>query len=341
MNTSDFDYNLPKEFIAQRSVEPRDHSKLMVVSRTDCTRQIKQFFDIGEFLRPGDLLVRNVTKAFKARLFGTTSTGVEVEVFLLNPLDDSGLWKALGRPGRKIAIGDVVTFSENFSGEVIAKEDGALHIKFDGSADEVMASANTVGHIPIPPYVDEEPDDITKYQTVYAKTEGSVAAPTAGFHFTDELIAQLKESGVGFADVTLHVGLGTFAPMKTETLDEHTMHAEYVELTQETIDRIAQTKANGGRVIAVGTTTVRTLEGVAKLFDGQLQEHAGDVNLFIQPGFEFKVIDGLITNFHLPKSTLLVLVSALAGRECILQAYEEAKQNDFRFYSFGDAMLLI
>ncbi len=340
--TSDFDYDLPRKYIAQSSVEPRDHSNLMVLDRDTGKITHRKFFEIIEYLQPGDLVVWNTTKAFKARLFGKTSQGIDVELFLLNPTIDAHHWKALVRPGKKVAVGDQITIADGFVCKVITKHDsGVIVVRFVMSGEEVRQLANAHGHIPIPPYVDQEPQSIEAYQTVYAQEEGSVAAPTAGFHFTQSLVEQLKTKGVEFAQIVLHVGLGTFAPMKTNRLDEHTMHAEYVQVSTQAADQITRAKQEGRRVIAVGTTTVRTLEGVAAMHDGNIVAYAGEVNLFITPGFAFKIVDGLITNFHLPKSTLLVLVSAYANREFILRAYEEAKTHDYRFYSFGDVMFLL
>ena len=312
----------------------------MVLDKEAGAVEHRQFFEIEEYLQPSDLLVWNNTKVFKARLFGKTSRGAEVEIFLLNPIDDFS-WEVLARPGKKLSLGDKVTFAENFCCVVEEKtEKGIVIVRFEIQIEKVRALANQHGHIPIPPYVSQEPLEVEKYQTVYAQNEGSVAAPTAGFHFTDELIAQLKEKGVEFAEVTLHVGLGTFQPVKSETLEEHEMHAEYVEVSAEVATQISEAKKQGRRIVAVGTTTVRTLEGVVALHGGELRAYSGDVNLFIQPGFDFQIIDVLITNFHLPKSTLLVLVSAFAGRDNISAAYEEAKEKDYRFFSFGDAMLI-
>jgi S-adenosylmethionine:tRNA ribosyltransferase-isomerase len=336
MQTSDFDYVLPPERIAQSPVSPRDHSRLLRLDRKTGELTHKHFYDLGEFLRPGDLLIVNESKVFKARL--RTTNGVEI--FLLRPNPPSsqegagGSWLALAKPGRKLHIGSSVTFSDATEARVTVKhEDRTVELNFNKPADEIFAWADRVGEVPTPPYVERTPQDADKtYQTVYAKTVGSVAAPTAGFHFTPELIEKLKAQGIRFASVTLHVGLGTFRPMKTETLEEHVMHEEWVDVPDETLQLIEETKKNGGRVIAVGTTTVRALESAV---------HHGFTNVFITPGYQFKYIDGLITNFHLPKSTLIVLVSAFAGRENILHAYHEAIAKEYRFYSFGDAMLIV
>jgi S-adenosylmethionine:tRNA ribosyltransferase-isomerase len=326
MKTSDFDYLLPPDRIAQSPAVPRDHSRLMVLDRATQTWQHRQFFEVGAFLKPGDLLVVNESKVFKARLVADG-----IEVFLLRPDGDN--WLALGKPGKKLNPGARVTFAHDLSCVVLEKrEDGTLLVNFGKTAEEVFEIADRIGEVPTPPYVTKPLEKEEHYQTVYAKARGSVAAPTAGFHFTPELIARLKEQGVRFASVTLHVGIGTFRPMKTDTLEEHVMHEEWIHVPEETARLIEETKRAGGRVIAVGTTTVRALESNVR---------EGMTNIFITPGYRFKIIDGLITNFHLPKSTLLVLVSAIAGREFILKAYHEAVKENYRFYSFGDAMLIV
>jgi len=327
MKTSDFDYTLPPERIAQSPAEPRDSSRLLVLDRATQTIEHHRFSEIGAFLRPGDLLVVNESKVFKARLI----TG-NVEIFLLHPEGDA--WLALGKPGKKLRPGTIVMFDDGMTCTIKEKrdEDGTLLIDFGRSAVDVFAWADRYGSVPTPPYVKASQKNDEAYQTAYAKTVGSVAAPTAGFHFTPELIDKLKAQGIRFATVTLHVGLGTFRPMKTETLEEHVMHEEWIDVPDETISAIQQTKQDGGRVIAVGTTTVRALESEVR---------HGFTSIFITPGYLFKTVDALITNFHLPKSTLIVLVSAFAGRELILRAYAEAIKENYRFYSFGDAMLII
>jgi len=380
MLTSDFDYNLPDELIAQQPVEPRDSSRLMVVDKNSKDVQHKHFSDILNYLSAGDLLVWNNSKVFKARLHGhikldekiiknihasrlrpssakamTGEQGYagqageilnakEVEIFLVRPMENPGVWKVLAKPGKKLRLGMKVVFAPDFEAEVMVKEvDGTVLMQFGEDDMNVRAKANKYGEVPTPPYVKnnkaENLADI--YQTVYAKSEGSVAAPTAGFHFTPELIQKLKDKGVEFAEVTLHVGLGTFLPVKTENIEEHKMHSEWVEITDKNAGLINQAKAEGRRVVAVGTTTVRTLEGVAKNNDGQLKAWDGDINIFILPGFKFQVVDALITNFHLPKSTLLMLVSAFAqNKDFVLSCYYEAVKEKYRFYSFGDAMLI-
>lgn len=362
MNTSDFDYNLPTELIAQKSVEPRDHSRLMVIDKKAQTIAHQHFYDIVSYLNPGDLLVWNNSKVFKARLLGKlltqNSEGLwdhkrDVEIFLVRAMENEGVWQVLGKPGKHIECGTRVEIAKDFWCDVMLKEKGgAILVQFFSSEnttlgeDAVRERANQYGHIPIPPYVKDEPHEIESYQTVYSKHEGSVAAPTAGFHFTPELIDLLKQKGVEFAEVTLHVGLGTFLPVKTERVEDHTMHSECIEITPENAEKINRAKGEGRRVIAVGTTTVRTLEGVALLDQDHGKNHfihpyKGDINMFIKPGFEFKIIDALITNFHLPKSTLLMLVSAFAGdQEFMLDCYKKAVEEKYRFFSFGDAMFI-
>jgi len=372
MKTSDFDYNLPTELIAQKPVEPRDSSRLMVVHKNKQATEDRSFFDIIDYLQPGDLLVWNNSKVFKARLFGKLERnkkdidgdGVEdkrllkqqdVEIFLVRPMKNKGVWKVLAKPGRRLKLGMRVVFADDFYCEVMVKEpDGEVLVQFPDDEDLVREKANKYGHIPVPPYVKEEPEDFASYQTVYAGPEGSVAAPTAGFHFTPEIIKKIKDKGIEFAEVTLHVGLGTFLPVKSENLDGHKMHSEWVELNQENADKINKAKAEGRRVVAVGTTTVRTLEGIASLAsyaDKKFESFTGDIDIFISPGFEFKVIDAMITNFHLPKSTLLMLVSAFVGdkladhsfgdgREFMLDCYKKAVDEKYRFFSFGDAMFI-
>ena len=333
---SDFDYALPEEQIAQHSVEPRDYSKLMVLHRTDETIEHRTFFEIEEYLREGDVLVMNQSKVFKARLHGRKVGGtIDTEVTLLRP--DGDLWQAMVYPGRRLKVGDVIVLG-NRQATVEKKTDlGVTYLRFDCSDDEVFALCDQIGEIPVPPYVDQAPETLEEYQTIYANETGSVAAPTAGFHFTEALLDRLKAKGVQIEFVTLHVGLGTFQPFKGETLEDHDMHSEFVQIDAQTTGRMLSAKKEGRRVIAVGTTTTRALEGSGVPQGG----FVGDVDLFITPGFNFQIIDGLITNFHLPKTTLLVLVSAFAGREFVLRAYKEAVAKDYRFFSFGDAMLIL
>ena len=363
MFTSEFDYNLPKEAIAQTPAEPRDSSRLMVVDRKCKTTQDKHFFDIINYIGAGDLLVWNNTKVFKARLHGMpmldeASDGIEknndptdrilnsspVEIFLLRPAENDGVWRALAKPGRKLRLGMKIVFADDFACEILLKEDdGTFLVQFGDDDAAVRAKANKYGAVPTPPYIEETEDKNleAKYQTIYAKEEGSVAAPTAGFHFTPGLVEKLENKGAQFAEITLHVGLGTFQPVKTKKIEDHKMHSEWVELTAKNADLINQAKAEGRRVIAVGTTTVRTLEGVAEKFGGRIMPFSGDIDIFITPGFKFKAVDALITNFHLPKSTLLMLVSAFVGdKDFVLECYKKAITENYRFYSFGDAMLI-
>ena len=349
--TSDFDYHLPPDLIAQSSIEPRDHSRLMVVDRETGASEHKRFYQILDELRVGDVLVMNNTKVFRARLRAKVN-GREIELFLLRPRGEA--WDVLVRPGKHVAIDDTIQVGP-ISGHVVAKSE-VLSVVFDLSAQELIEFANKHGEIPVPPYVHAAPANLDQYQTVYARETGSVAAPTAGFHFTQELMKKIQEKGIEIHYVTLHVGLGTFRPMKTDTIEEHEMHSEFVMITSSTAQAINRAKKEGRRVIAVGTTTVRTLEGVASKTCTNSSDHektstlffdvlpsdgfSGDVNLFITPSFSFKIVDALITNFHLPKSTLLVLVSAFAGREHILAAYQEAVREQYRFFSFGDAMFI-
>jgi len=365
MMTSDFDYNLPKELIAQTPLEPRDSSRLMVIDKNNKKIEERQFFDIVDYLQPGDLLVWNNTKVFKARLRGylvldenvmemgkVDSTdkiwnSAPIEIFLVKPMENNKVWTVLAKPGRKLRLGMTIVFADDFRAEVMLKEkDGTFLIQFDEDDMSVRAKANKYGEVPLPPYVESPKTQILnsqidqQYQTVYAKEEGSVAAPTAGFHFTPDLIEKLKTKGIEFAEVTLHVGLGTFLPVKTDKVEEHKMHSEHVELTAKNCDLINQAKAEGRRVVAVGTTTVRVLEGITKT-QGALRPYTGDINIFIFPGFKFQVVDALITNFHLPKSTLLMLVSAFAGdKDFVIECYQKAVEEKYRFFSFGDAMFI-
>ncbi|TAL49809.1 tRNA preQ1(34) S-adenosylmethionine ribosyltransferase-isomerase QueA [Patescibacteria group bacterium] len=343
-----FDYDLPQELIAQHSVEPRDRSRLMVVDRVTGEREHKQFYQIVDELRAGDVLVMNNTKVFRARLEAIVGDKT-IELFLLRPR--GAAWDVLVKPGRHVAVGDTIHVGE-IKGRVLTKTD-VVSVAFDLSDQSLIDYANEHGQIPIPPYVHETPKTLEEYQTVYAQETGSVAAPTAGFHFTEQLLDKIRAKGVEIHYVTLHVGLGTFRPMKSETLEEHEMHSEFVTIDATTAQAINRVKQEGCRVIAVGTTTMRTLEGVSHLCHPErltgvegsrvLPEEgfSGDINLFITPGFTFQIVDALITNFHLPKSTLLVLVSAFASRESILAAYQEAVRERYRFFSFGDAMFIL
>ena len=337
MNTSLFDYALPPERIAQKPMEPREAAKLLVLDRASGNIKDKHVSDLPDLLKAGDLLIFNDSKVFKARLkgevFGRYSRdhGAAVEIFLLRP--EGTIWVAMAKPGKKLQSGGRVIFADGTKARVLGKrDDGTIDIDFGMHPDRVFELAEQYGEVPVPPYVEPSKENTETYQTVYAKHVGSVAAPTAGFHFTEALLKKIDAMGVKRAFVTLHVGIGTFRPMKGETLDEHVMHSEWAHVPEETRKLIAETKENGGRVIVVGTTAMRALES---------DIDSGFTQIFIKPGHEFKVADGLITNFHLPKSTLIVLVSAFAGREHVLAAYQHAIEHEYRFYSFGDAMLII
>ena len=341
MKTHDFYYDLPKERIAQTPVEPRDHSRLLVMDRFTGKMEHRHFYDIVDYLRPGDLLVINDSRVLPARLYGyKEDTGAHMELLLLEQKENM-VWECLAKPGKKAKPGVKLIFGDGLlTGEVVeVKEDGNRMVKFtcDGNFYSVL---DQIGQMPLPPYITEKLQDKERYQTVYSKELGSAAAPTAGLHFTPDLMDKIRAMGVDFASVTLHVGLGTFRPVKAQEVAEHKMHSEHCLLPKETAEKILKTKANGGRVIAVGTTSCRTLESVAT-FTGQIQPWEGYTDIFIYPGYEFKVLDGLITNFHLPESTLIMLVSAFAGREHILHAYEEAVKLEYRFFSFGDACLFL
>lgn len=340
MKVSDFDYELPEELIAQTPLEKRDESRLLVYHRISKQAEHKVFKDIVEYLNPGDCLVINDTKVLPARLLGEREdTGGKMEFVLLHRESDD-TWRVLVKPGKRAHIGARFTFGNGLlKAEVLsATEEGGRIVRFffEGVFEEVL---DQVGIMPLPPYIHEELKDKNRYQTVYAKYEGSAAAPTAGLHFTPELLKQLEAKGVSIARVTLHVGIGTFRPVKVENILEHTMHKEVYEITDRAVQQINGAKASGKRVIAVGTTSLRTLETVAD-DNGIVHSGSGETGIFIYPGYRFKVIDALITNFHLPKSTLLMLVSALVGREEILGVYREAISQRYRFFSFGDAMFI-
>ncbi len=339
MKTSDFDYELPQELIAQTPLERRDSSRLLTLNKLSGAWEHRHFYELSQLLRPGDCLVMNDSRVLPARLIGHRQTGGACEVLLLIDRGDN-LWECLVRPGRKLKPGAKVIFGDGeLTGVVEAEIEGGnrlIRFSYEGIFLEVL---ERLGRMPLPPYITAELQDSERYQTVYSKVTGSAAAPTAGLHFTPELLAQLEEMGVSLCYVTLHVGLGTFRPVKAERIDEHEMHSEYCVIPQETADVINRTKAAGGRVICVGTTSCRTIESWAGE-DGHLTASAGWTNIFIYPGYRFKVLDGLITNFHLPQSTLVMLVSALAGRENVLAAYQEAVKEQYRFFSFGDAMFI-
>lgn len=340
LKKSDFYFDLPQELIAQDPLEDRSASRLLVLNRQTGAVEHHHFKEITNYLRPGDCLVLNNTKVIPARLLGVKEdTGAAIEVLLLKRRDGD-VWETLVKPGKKARPGAKIIFGDGcLRAEVLAVvEEGNRLIRFDyeGIFEEVL---DRLGEMPLPPYITHKLQDKNRYQTVYAKYEGSAAAPTAGLHFTEELLAQIEKLGVHIAYVTLHVGLGTFRPVKADNLSEHHMHSEHYEVTPETADLINRTKESGGRVICVGTTSCRTVESAADE-RGLVQPGCGDTEIFIYPGYRFKVLDCLITNFHLPESTLVMLVSALAGRENVLSAYREAVEEKYRFFSFGDAMLI-
>ncbi|WP_456455620.1 tRNA preQ1(34) S-adenosylmethionine ribosyltransferase-isomerase QueA [Thermovibrio sp.] len=342
MKVSLFDYNLPKELIAKYPKEPRDSSRLMVLNRKTGEVEHKIFRQIVDYLREGDLLVLNDTKVIPARLFGELPTGAKVEVLLLRQVEPL-TWEVMARPARKLKPGRKVIFDRELSAEVVGYlGEGKRLLKFNVEGDKTfMEKVYQLGHVPLPPYLEREDtqEDRERYQTVFASKEGSVAAPTAGLHFTQSLLTELEKKGVIIKKLTLHVGPGTFKPVKVEEVENHKMDYETYQIPQETASEVNRAKEEGRRVIAVGTTVVRTLESAADE-EGKVRAGEGSTNLFIYPGYEFKVIDALITNFHLPRSTLLMLVSAFAGRERVLNAYKEAVRLGYRFYSFGDAMFI-
>lgn len=341
MNTKDFDFDLPEELIAQTPLEVRDASRLLILDRKKKTLTDSHFDSILDQLQPGDALVMNNTRVLPARLYGQKpDTHGHVELLLLkNTQGDQ--WEVLAKPAKRLRVGAKVEFGD---GRLLATvveelEHGGRIVEFsyDGIFLEVLES---LGEMPLPPYIHEKLEDRERYQTVYAKENGSAAAPTAGLHFTEDLLQKIEEKGVHLVYLTLHVGLGTFRPVSVDNLDEHEMHSEYYQFSQEAADTLNQVKAKGGRVVAVGTTSIRTLETIGNKFDGQLMADAGWTNIFIKPGYEFKVVDAFSTNFHLPKSTLVMLVAAFAGRDFVLEAYRHAVEERYRFFSFGDAMFL-
>ncbi len=339
MNLTDFDYYLPEELIAQTPIEPRNASRLMVLNPNRKTIEHRKFFELKNFLRPNDCLIFNDTRVIPARLIGRKSTGARVEVFLLRRIDLKR-WEVLVKPGRKIQPGTKIEFTDELSCEVIDRTDFGgriIEFEFDGVFENILERA---GEIPLPPYIHEKLDDSERYQTVYNRIEGSAAAPTAGLHFTTDQLEELKSLGIKFGFLTLHVGLGTFRPVNEERIEDHKMHSEFFSLPESVAELINETKKNRGRVIAVGTTSVRTLESVAQKFSGEIKATSGSTDIFIFPGYKFKIVDAMITNFHLPKSTLIMLVSAFAGREFLLDAYKTAVENRYRFFSFGDAMFI-
>ena len=348
---SDFDYELPEELIAQTPVYPRDSSRLMVIDRAGNAVSHEVFTSVIDHLDPSDVLVLNETRVIPARIIGrrikrangeTDDTSAPVELLLLKQREID-VWEALAGPGKRARPGDVLEFGDGvLTADVLSVGDGGCRIvKFDPPEGEtVYAALHRLGTVPLPPYIREKLDDPERYQTVYARQEGSAAAPTAGLHFTGELLEKIRDKGVGIAKVLLHVGLGTFRPVKEEHISDHVMHSEYISVSQETADLINSRRSAGGRIVAVGTTSCRTLESVADE-NGVIMPYSGDTGIFIYPGYRFRATDTLITNFHLPESTLLMLVSAFAGRERMLAAYREAVRERYRFFSFGDAMMIL
>ncbi|MBB4831747.1 S-adenosylmethionine:tRNA ribosyltransferase-isomerase [Staphylococcus hominis] len=341
MNVEEFDYHLPESLIAQTPLKNRDQSRLLVLGRKTGNIAHKHFTDIMDYFEPGDTLVLNDTRVMPARLFGLKEeTGAKVEMLMLTRIEDND-WEVLLKPAKRIKVGNTLSFG---NGKIIAEcikelEQGGriMRLHYEGILEERL---DELGEMPLPPYIKERLDDPDRYQTVYAKENGSAAAPTAGLHFTDELLQKIKDKGVNIAFITLHVGLGTFRPVSVEDINNHEMHSEYYQMTKETADILNKTKENGNRIISVGTTSTRTLETIRRNHE-QFVATSGWTDIFIYPGFEYKAIDGLITNFHLPKSTLVMLVSAFSSREYILNAYKEAVKLKYRFFSFGDAMLII
>ena len=338
MKLTDFSYELPKELIAQHPAEPRDHARLMLYDKKTGAVEHKHFYDLVDELQAGDVLVFNDSKVIPARLYGKrVPTGGKVEVLLLTPVGEDR-WEVLVKPGKKALQGTTIEFPGGLQAEVLDRTDfggRVVHFTYDGVFDDII---DQIGEMPLPPYIHEKMEDPDEYQTVYARERGSAAAPTAGLHFTDELLQKIRDKGVEEVFVTLHVGLGTFRPVEEENIEDHQMHSEFYSITPEAADAINRAKAEGRRIIAVGTTSIRTLESAGTT--GTLKAGSGWTNIFIYPGFTFHIVDALVTNFHLPESTLLMLISALSTREQILHAYDIAVREKYRFFSFGDAMFI-
>lgn len=338
MKLTDFSYELPKELIAQHPAEPRDHARLMLYDKKTGAVEHKHFYDLVDELQAGDVLVFNDSKVIPARLYGKrVPTGGKVEVLLLTPVGEDR-WEVLVKPGKKALPGTTIEFPGDLQAEVLDRTDfggRVVHFTYDGVFDDII---DQIGEMPLPPYIHEKMEDPDEYQTVYARERGSAAAPTAGLHFTDELLQKIRDKGVEEVFVTLHVGLGTFRPVEEENIEDHQMHSEFYSITPEAADAINRAKAEGRRIIAVGTTSIRTLESAGTT--GTLKAGSGWTNIFIYPGFTFHIVDALVTNFHLPESTLLMLISALSTREQILHAYDIAVREKYRFFSFGDAMFI-
>lgn len=338
LKKSSYFYNLPEELIAQKPIEPRDNSRLLLFCRQTEEIQDKHFYDILDFLHKGDVLVVNNTRVLPARLFGYKDTGAKIEILLQKRIDLT-TWEVIARPFKRLKEGTEIHFSENLSLTVLEKKEyGECKVKFNftGAFEERL---DEVGQVPLPPYIHEKLKDKERYQTVYSKVEGSSAAPTAGLHFTSQLLEKLKEKGVELIEVLLHVGLGTFRPVKEDDILNHNMHSEYIEMTEENADKINKAKTEGRRIIAVGTTSVRVLESVATE-EGRVKAYKGETSIFIYPSYKFKIVDVLITNFHLPESTLIMLVSAFAGYDQTMKIYNHAVKEHYRFFSFGDAMFI-
>ena len=339
MKVTDFDYDLPKELIAQTPIKKRDESRLMVLDRKEHTIEHRKFKDIIDYLEPGDVLVRNNTKVIPARLYGEKETGAKVEFLLLNNIEKD-IWECIVRPGNKLHAGAKVNFGNGIlKAEVLDTMPGGtrkVEFHYEGIFNEIL---DKIGLMPLPPYIHEQLKEKDRYQTVYAKYDGSAAAPTAGLHFTPELLKKIEEKGIEIANVTLHVGIGTFRPVKEDTVEAHQMHSEHFYIKEEDCEKINKAKKTGHRVVAVGTTSCRVLESIADE-NGYVKPTEGDTQIFIYPGYKFRCLDALITNFHLPQSTLVMLVSALAGKDYIMEAYKEAVKEKYRFFSFGDAMLI-
>lgn len=340
MKTDDFDYYLPEELIAQTPLKKRDSSRMLVLDKQNGNIFHKTFSDIIDYLNPGDTLVLNDTKVIPARIIGVKEeTGAVIELLLLKNIDDNN-WECLTRPAKRVKVGTVISFGDGMLKATCSSvgEEGirVFSLSYDGILYEIL---DKLGTMPLPPYIHEKLEDQSRYQTVYAKNIGSAAAPTAGLHFTKELLNDIKNKNVNIAYLTLHVGLGTFRPVNVEDVTKHKMHTEYYSISKETCDIINKTKESGNKIVVVGTTSVRVLETVMNIF-GELKECSGVTDIFIYPGYKFKIVDNLITNFHLPKSTLVMLVSALAGKDNIMKAYHEAVLNKYRFFSFGDAMFI-
>ncbi|MGM0437213.1 MAG: tRNA preQ1(34) S-adenosylmethionine ribosyltransferase-isomerase QueA [Bacillota bacterium] len=341
MDVKEFDYDLPEELIAQKPKENRDESQLMCLNKNTGEINEEIFKNIIDYVNPEDMIIFNNSEVIPARLYGEKiPTGTEIEILLLNEIEE-GKWEVLVKPGKRVKKGVKVSFGEDLLiGEAVEYTDFGgriMEFSYEGNFSEII---DKLGEMPLPPYIKRKLDNPDRYQTVYAKKRGSAAAPTAGLHFTDELIKKIRNKGVSIGYLTLHVGLGTFRPVRTEKVEDHNMHSEYFELEQSVVDKIKKTKKNNGRIIAVGTTVTRTLESIASQNSGELKESKGWTDIFIYPGYKFKAIDALITNFHLPKSTLLMLVSAFAGKKNIMNAYQKAVEEKYRFFSLGDAMFI-